>query len=306
MKRERADERVGRGRLWAYVELARLSNVPTVLSNVLVGFGIGAASGGESAAWWSAVVLAAAMMLFYVGGMALNDFVDAAVDGYERPERPIPSGRVSRGAAGVFAGVCLVAGLVMVLLFGWEAGLLAVGLVGLIVVYDVVHKMTGVSGVIMGLCRGMVYVTVASAIAWPLDWGTAGPIAIAMTAYIAVMTFIARSEAAEDASGMTVMLRRRLAILLPGIAFVPALAVVPGGWGAAIVAGLVMLGWLVAAQRHLLVGQARVKEAVLSYIAGICLIDAFYLTLLERNELAVVAGICFVVTLLGHRRVSGT
>src|SRR5262245_63491269 len=49
---------------------------------------------------WSSDVCSsdlAAGSLFYSGGMALNDAFDAEIDARERPERPIPSGRVSRG-----------------------------------------------------------------------------------------------------------------------------------------------------------------------------------------------------------------
>jgi 4-hydroxybenzoate polyprenyltransferase len=296
----------GLSALRAYAELARLSNIPTVLSNVLVGFAIGAASSPGPVAWWPLLALVPAMVLFYVGGMALNDVVDSNIDRRERPGRPIPSGRVSMYEASVFVALCMVLGIVLVAPFGWPARFLAIALALTIIAYDITHKVTPLSGVLMGACRGLVYLTVAAAMAWPLDWAVAGPLAIAMTAYIGVMTFIARSEAVVDASSMTIMLRRRLSILLPGIAIVPVLWVVPASWDVAIIAGVVMLAWLVFAQRHLLVPQPRVKNAVLSYLAGICLIDAFYLTLLERNNLAMIAGACFIATVLWHRRVSGT
>ena len=47
------------------------------------------------------ILLAAAFSLLYTGGMYLNDAFDRAVDARERPERPIPSGRVRAGS--VFA-----------------------------------------------------------------------------------------------------------------------------------------------------------------------------------------------------------
>ncbi|WP_344980642.1 UbiA family prenyltransferase, partial [Streptosporangium fragile] len=50
--------------------------------------------------------LAAASVLLYWAGMALNDWSDREIDAVERPERPIPSGRVSpRGALGLAAGL---------------------------------------------------------------------------------------------------------------------------------------------------------------------------------------------------------
>ena len=43
--------------------------------------------------------LALASVLMYWSGMALNDWADREADAVERPERPIPSGRVRPGAA---------------------------------------------------------------------------------------------------------------------------------------------------------------------------------------------------------------
>lgn len=289
----------------AYAELARLSNIPTVVTNGLLGFAIAVASSTEPLDVWPLLVVIPAIMLFYIGGMALNDVVDTAIDRKERPGRPIPSGRVSRVEAGVFAAGCLLLGLGMLVPSGLAATFFAVALVLTIVAYDVVHKMTAFSGVLMGACRGLVYLTVASAFAWPLDWRIAGVLAVAMTAYIGVVTFIARSEAAKDSRAATLVMRR-FAIVLPGIAVVPILWVVPSRWDAAIGAGLVLLGWLVFTQRHLLVPRPRMKQAILSYLAGICLIDMFYLTLLEQNALAVIAAACFAITLLAHRSISGT
>ena len=37
----------------------------------------------------------------YAAGMVLNDAFDAELDARERPERPIPSGRISRSRHGV-------------------------------------------------------------------------------------------------------------------------------------------------------------------------------------------------------------
>lgn len=290
-----------------YAELARLSNSPTVLSNVLVGFAIGAAASVQQPVqWWPLLAIAPAIMLFYIGGMVLNDVVDVNIDRKERPGRPIPSGRVNIAHARWLIVICFVVGLVLLTPFGLPATVFGLALVMAIVAYDVLHKVAAGSIVLMGACRGLVYLTVAAAVTWPLDWSIAGPPAIAMTAYISVVTFIARSEASAEPSAMSAILRRRVSIILPGIAIVPALWMVPASWDVAVIAGLALLAWLVFAQRHLLVPRPRIKHAVLSYLAGICLIDAFYLTLLERNGLAVIAAVCFIATVVWHKRLSGT
>ena len=85
-----------------YAELGRISNLPTCMTNVLVGCAIGAGGGAFDLPTVFGISLAIA--LFYVAGMALNDVADLEVDRIERPQRPIPSGRINRRSAGVFAG----------------------------------------------------------------------------------------------------------------------------------------------------------------------------------------------------------
>ena len=86
------------GKLRAWLELSRISNLPTCFTNVLVGVAIGAGPGALP--WGRAALLSGAIGLMYVSGMALNDVVDVERDRGQRPDRPIPSGRISRAAAG--------------------------------------------------------------------------------------------------------------------------------------------------------------------------------------------------------------
>src|SRR5687768_6342548 len=89
-----------------FLELGRVSNLPTVWSNVLAGVVV---SSGLPGIPTLAVALAGS--LFYTGGMFLNDAFDAEVDARERPERPIPSGRVSLAVVTFTGFGLLVAGL---------------------------------------------------------------------------------------------------------------------------------------------------------------------------------------------------
>src|SRR5690242_3153058 len=77
--------------LRAHLSLARISNTPTVVSNVLAG----AALATTLAFGWQIVALCLATALFYTAGMYLNDILDVEIDRQQRPDRPIPSGTVS-------------------------------------------------------------------------------------------------------------------------------------------------------------------------------------------------------------------
>ncbi len=72
--------------------LGRVSNLPTVWTNTLAGAVLAGAAGFGA----EFAVMLVAFSLFYTGGMFLNDAFDAQFDAAQRPERPIPSGEVSR------------------------------------------------------------------------------------------------------------------------------------------------------------------------------------------------------------------
>src|SRR5262245_52062653 len=119
------------------LDLARISNLPTVWSNVLAGALLGAQRPNPTAV----AVAALAGSLLYSGGMLLNDAFDADIDARERPERPIPSGRVTRGTVLALGFGMLVAALAVTAVFGSLASVGAGSaiLVG-VIVYDRWHK----------------------------------------------------------------------------------------------------------------------------------------------------------------------
>src|SRR6185295_15322053 len=84
---------IGRRPRWhSYLLLARVSNLPTVWTNVLAGM----VTRDAPPDWPTFAQIAVAASLFYSGGMFLNDACDAEYDARSRPERPIPSGDVTR------------------------------------------------------------------------------------------------------------------------------------------------------------------------------------------------------------------
>ena len=120
------DRSAKRPRWRAYLLLARVSNLPTVWSNVLAGCTGAAAASGLALDTGGAVRSALAASLFYTGGMFLNDAFDAPVDRVQRPERPIPRGDAPLAEVFVVGAACLALGLAV--LPGGLARLLGVGL----------------------------------------------------------------------------------------------------------------------------------------------------------------------------------
>ncbi|MGW5053078.1 SCO3242 family prenyltransferase [Actinokineospora sp. NPDC004072] len=131
----------------AYVELVRAPAALTVLGDTVAGAAFGAGLRGRRLA------LPAASVALYWAGMALNDWSDRALDAVERPERPIPSGRVRPGAAlGVAAGLTAIG-----LGLAAAAGRLkvAVPLAAAVWAYDTVLKSTPAGPAAMAACRGL-------------------------------------------------------------------------------------------------------------------------------------------------------
>ncbi|UVS81969.1 SCO3242 family prenyltransferase [Actinokineospora sp. UTMC 2448] len=131
----------------AYVELVRAPAALTVLGDTVAGAAFGPGLAGRRLA------LPAASVAFYWAGMALNDWSDRTLDAVERPERPIPSGRVSPAAAlGVAVGLTATG-----LALAAAAGRLkaAVPLAAAVWAYDTVLKQTPAGPAAMAACRGL-------------------------------------------------------------------------------------------------------------------------------------------------------
>ncbi|MHC4611526.1 MAG: UbiA family prenyltransferase, partial [Planctomycetota bacterium] len=163
----------------------------TAIADVLAGFlfvGAGAELGGELA------LLCCASVCLYSGGTVLNDVSDARRDALERPERPLPSGTISRRAAAVLAGLLLATGLALASAAGLSPLRLAAPLVACIVAYDLLLKTTPLAPVLMGVCRAL-NLMLGMSVVQPLPHAPALYVAALMWLYIASVTFFARREA---------------------------------------------------------------------------------------------------------------
>lgn len=201
----------------AWWQLLRLPNVFTALADVAMGFLL-THSAAKPRDQFAAMATASACL--YLAGMVLNDFFDRHLDARERPERPIPSGRVSAGAARTLGfcllGAGLAAGGAASLLAGeTRSVLVALALAAAIVAYDGWLKRTPLGPLAMGACRSLnVLLGMSAATAWhPMYWIVAAGIGT----FIAGVTWFARTEAIESQRGQlalaTVVLLAGLAIL---------------------------------------------------------------------------------------------
>ena len=244
-----------------------------------------------------------AMTLFYIGGMYLNDAFDAGIDAVERPERPIPAGRVSRGTIFAAGFVMLGVGIFLVAtqVTDWRvepsAALSAIALAGAIVIYDAWHKSNPLSPVVWP-CRALVYTTAAYCVAVPLT--DAVLLGAGMLCYLVGLTYVAKQENIGEVKNMW------------PLAFLAA-SVIYGIW-LATETDITVLGplavftaWIFYALR--LVRRRApgdIPRAVVSLIAGMCLFDAMVIMAAGEPVLALVSLGGFVLTLAFQRWVPGT
>jgi 4-hydroxybenzoate polyprenyltransferase len=217
------------------LRLGRVSNLPTVWTNVLAG----AALGGGQVTLGIIVPLGIALSLLYVAGMYLNDAFDASWDAVHRRERPIPSGAVGAGAVFRAGFGMILAALVLLRLGpgGGRASSAGAVLAGLIVAYDALHKRVPAlaAAAMMAACRALVYVTAARAVAPSLGAPVVVGVAV-LVAYLMALSLIARQET-RDAR-----LPRLVGLMIAGISLLDAgLLVLAGHLALGALAGLAFL-----------------------------------------------------------------
>jgi 4-hydroxybenzoate polyprenyltransferase len=186
----------------SYLQLMRLPNVFTAMADVAMGFLFVQAGGAK---WtpksWDFATLAtliAASSLLYIAGMVLNDVFDIELDRQERPERPLPSGRVSLDAARHLGWRLLILGVALgtgaVFFTGQlRSGVVATILATAILLYDAWLKRTPLGPAAMGACRTLNVMLGMSAVDAPFHaehWLVAGAIGV----YVAGITWFARKE----------------------------------------------------------------------------------------------------------------
>ncbi|MDX2842013.1 UbiA family prenyltransferase, partial [Streptomyces ipomoeae] len=154
MKDRRAELRSSGRPTTSLADLVQLLRAPAALSvpgDVLAG----AAAAGRPLSARTLGVMGSSVC-FYWAGMALNDYADATVDAVERPERPVPSGRVPRRTALAVAGALTAGGLGLAAASGGRRSLLgALPLVGAVWAYDLKLKSTPAGPAAMASARAL-------------------------------------------------------------------------------------------------------------------------------------------------------
>ncbi len=153
-------DRARGGGLLAWMQLMRLPNVFTAAADVTMGFVFVAGSLQPLPVY---LCVLGASCLLYTSGMVLNDLFDLTEDREKRPERPLPSGRVSVKSAAIVGfgmlGLGVLLGWITLplappgLSLAWRGGAVATALAACVLLYDAALKRTFVGPLGMSACR---------------------------------------------------------------------------------------------------------------------------------------------------------
>jgi 4-hydroxybenzoate polyprenyltransferase len=277
------------GGVGAWLTLMRVSNSPTVVTNVLAGIAVGlqARLSTIDVPLGQTLLVLFGIVLVYLAGMVLNDAFDARIDARERPGRPIPSGRISVGRAMVAGFAMLGIGTATLAVASPATAWWALALAAFVVLYDLLHALVPGGFLLMAACRALVFVIAALATSTGTDWAILQWVAGGAFAYVAAVSLAARDEVRGFG-----LLARRASWALPVAACAPlgmwfAEGVAPDGAlsatlgvGAIAFAVVSVVGGIRTARN----GAARfaVPAAVGSWIGAIPLVDAATCFLLGR------------------------
>jgi 4-hydroxybenzoate polyprenyltransferase len=253
--------------LRGYIDLVRPANVTTALADVLAGYALAGLRNPRALPW-----LLAATACLYAGGIVLNDYFDRDLDRVERPERPIPSGRVSAGSAAWLGSLLLTAGVLLAAQATAAAMIVATAIAVSVLLYDSWGKRFSlVAPINMGLCRALNLLLGAAAVeAAPRQvW----PIALIPLAYIAAVTALSRGEVHGGRRQVATVALVSLGAALAGLAMLVFRSVEP----AIPALVLVLLGWRVlppfVAAWHL-PEPRRIRTAVKRGVLSLVLVNA--------------------------------
>lgn len=186
-------------RLADWAALVRLPGLPSAWSNIVAAHLI--ATGGAPVAPLLELQLAMTTCLYW-GGMILNDCFDHEEDRAERPERPLPAGRIQTSSAWSVGFALLLFGVILGLVAGGATAIIGILLAATVLAYNGGLKRGPAGPWAMGLCRFFNWLLGLSAAEslWP-----SLTIALPVLLYTASLTMLSRGEVRGDRRGEVIL-----------------------------------------------------------------------------------------------------
>lgn len=294
----------------AWLNLLRLSNTPTLISNVMVGLGL--AISAYRLEWSDATVvpkfsplvplfiITIALLCAYFGGLVLNDAIDVEHDKQHRPDKPIPLGFITKKQAELVGSILLLTAILLSSLTQERTTLLMCVLVVSVLAYSYLHRWFFPALFFMGICRGLVYLVACSAFKIELQPQVIILFGVGIAWYTAVLTFIARDEEKDNNAKQWFVL-----LLLPS-AYVPAIFLYTQFQLIWIVFSLLLFTIWIALTFTVFQMTKKSVHCIHMMLAGFCLLDVVYLCVVAEVHIAVVSGLCLLLTVGAQRKILGT
>ena len=282
-------------------ELGRISNLPTVWSNVLAGVVIA----GGTIGLQSTSILIASLSLFYIGGMFLNDAFDTEFDIIERPERPIPSKKITQKMVFVIGFILLILGIFLLYIEAFTANVFNLNLIlflgmllsTFIIIYNKYHKNNPYSPLIMGFCRISIYFIVS---AFFLSYFNIHIFVASffLLSYLIGLTYLAKQENIGYLKNQWPLLFL-IAPIIYGYTLIE-------NYFSYIALGFFVLNIFVALYFTFNKKIRNIKKSVTLLISGICIYDSVLIAHHGEVNLAILSLSFFVLTLFFQKYISGT
>ncbi len=201
-------------KLRLYISFVRPANVVTAIADVIAGAAISGFLSGGLTEPMPLLLLVLSTVGLYGGGIVFNDIFDLKQDQIERPERILPSGKLSVNTAITFGSILLLMGVLAAALVSWISGAIAFSVAVLALTYDKFSKHVQVLGPLnMGLCRAgnlMLGVSIIPAAVGEFWW-----LGIIPVLFISAVTLTSQKEAEGNNKGsVTLALGLDVAILI--------------------------------------------------------------------------------------------
>ncbi len=177
-----------------YLELFRTGNAVMGIVGVTVASFMAVGTGLVDQ-WQNLLISAVVVFMFICGGNGLNDYIDHEIDRTAHPERPIPSGRMTRNTARNVS-VAMLVGAFIVSFLTRDVECIAVVAIAvvLMVAYEVALKQRGfVGNVTIAVLTGMMFILGGAIVG---DWQ-----ANVIVAMMALLVSVGR-EIAKDVEDM--------------------------------------------------------------------------------------------------------
>ena len=266
-------------RVKEYLQLIRLPNVFTTPSNILAGYF--AAVTTTAAAEADGVHLIAIMVssgLLYIAGIVLNDYFDIEIDKKERPSRPLPSGKISKGYALTIAIVALLIANIIALVVGPISLAISLALTLLIIAYDYQLKYSVLGPFAMGGTRSLNVIFGASPVLLYIDNHSVAIVAAAAASlffYVSSITILSKKEVGKERPNSTLVILIVFGVIL---AIVPLGMLLQFEWTFLLSLSIFAGVTIVTFRQYIAKEVPSVQKAVRNMVISIIILDSVFVT----------------------------